>query len=54
VSPSVRRSSSVCSPAAGQAVLEAAGGHVTDLHGQPLRYGKPGYENPEFVARGLF
>ena len=38
--------------AAGQAVLEAAGGRVEDLQGQPLRYGKPGFENPDFVARG--
>ena len=38
--------------AAGHAVLRAAGGEVTDLAGAPLRYGKPGYENPHFVARG--
>ncbi len=38
--------------AAGQAVLEASGGRVEDLQGQPLRYGKPGFENPDFVARG--
>jgi len=38
--------------AAGQAVLEAAGGSVCSLAGQPLRYGKPGVENPHFVARG--
>ncbi|MBM3492317.1 MAG: 3'(2'),5'-bisphosphate nucleotidase CysQ [Alphaproteobacteria bacterium] len=38
--------------AAGQAVLEAAGGSVTTLDGRPLRYGKPGFENPHFVARG--
>ena len=38
--------------AAGHAVLSAAGGSVTDLHGAPLRYGKPGFENPHFVARG--
>ena len=39
--------------AAAQSVLCAAGGSVTDLHGAPLRYGKPGFENPAFVARGL-
>ncbi len=39
--------------AAGHAVLAAAGGSVTDLAGAPLRYGKPGFENPAFVARGL-
>ena len=38
--------------AAGQAVLEAAGGRIEDLEGQPLRYGKPGLENPDFVAWG--
>ena len=39
--------------AAGQAVLVAAGGAVRDTAGQPLRYGKPGFENPHFIARGL-
>jgi len=38
--------------AAGHAVLRAAGGEVFDLAGQPLRYGKPGFENPHFVAWG--
>lgn len=38
--------------AAGHAVLAAAGGGVVDLAGEPLRYGKPGYENPHFVAFG--
>lgn len=38
--------------AAGHAVLEAAGGCVLTLDGQPLRYGKPGFENPHFVAWG--
>lgn len=38
--------------AAGHAVLAAAGGSVCDLEGRPLRYGKPGFENPHFVARG--
>ena len=39
--------------AAGQAVLEAAGGEVLDdSTRQPLRYGKPGHRNPWFVARG--
>lgn len=37
--------------AAGQAVLEAAGGVVHDADtGTALRYGKPGFENPHFVA----
>ena len=38
--------------AAGQAVLTAAGGGVTDEHGAPFTYGKPGFENPPFVAWG--
>jgi 3'(2'), 5'-bisphosphate nucleotidase len=38
--------------AAGHAVLRAAGGEISDLSGAPLRYGKPGFENPHFVARG--
>jgi 3'(2'), 5'-bisphosphate nucleotidase len=41
--------------AAGQAVLEAAGGSVTELDGRPLLYGKldQGFRNPPFIARGL-
>jgi len=38
--------------AAGHAILLAAGGIVTDLERQPLIYGKPGYENPPFLAWG--
>jgi 3'(2'), 5'-bisphosphate nucleotidase len=38
--------------AAGQAVLEAAGGTVAALDGAPLRYGKPGFVNDGFIARG--
>jgi 3'(2'), 5'-bisphosphate nucleotidase len=38
--------------AAGHAVLAAAGGRVTGLDGEPLRYGKPGFRNGNFVARG--
>ena len=38
--------------AAGHAVLAAAGGSVCTLAGQPLAYGKPGLDNPDFVARG--
>lgn len=38
--------------AAGHAVLAAAGGSVRGLDGTPLTYGKPGYENPHFVASG--
>ena len=40
--------------AAGHAVLAAAGGGVYGIRdGQPLRYGKAGFENPHFVAQGL-
>lgn len=38
--------------AAGQAVLEAAGGRVMAEDGQPLRYGKPCFGNGGFVALG--
>ena len=38
--------------AAGHAVLLAAGGSVTTADGLPLRYGKPGFRNPHFIARG--
>ncbi|GAB4037527.1 MAG: 3'(2'),5'-bisphosphate nucleotidase CysQ [Rubrivivax sp.] len=38
--------------AAGHAVLAAAGGSVRDLQGAPLRYGKPGFDNPHFAASG--
>ncbi len=37
--------------AAGDAVLRGAGGHVVRFDGHaPLTYGKPGYENPFFIA----
>ena len=45
--------------AAGDAVLSAAGGAVTDLQGRPLVYGKRGrsgvkdFANPDFVAMGV-
>jgi 3'(2'), 5'-bisphosphate nucleotidase len=38
--------------AAGHAVLRAAGGEVTTLDDLPLRYGKPGFENADFIAWG--
>ena len=38
--------------AAGQAVLEAAGGRVETVDGVPLAYGKPGFKNPHFIAYG--
>jgi 3'(2'), 5'-bisphosphate nucleotidase len=36
--------------AAGHAVLAAAGGQVRTVDGAPLHYGKPGFDNPHFVA----
>ena len=39
--------------AAGHAVLRAAGGSVNRWDGTALLYGKPRFENPAFVARGL-
>lgn len=36
--------------AAAQAVLEAAGGFVHDMYGQPLKYGKAEILNPFFIA----
>jgi 3'(2'), 5'-bisphosphate nucleotidase len=38
--------------AAGHAIVVAAGGRVTRLDGSDLTYGKPGFDNPHFVARG--
>lgn len=38
-----------CAP---HAVVVAAGGSVETLDGQPLRYGKPGWDNPHFVCHG--
>ena len=38
--------------AAGHAVLAAAGGQIQTFDGAPLLYGKPGFENPHFVASG--
>ncbi len=39
--------------AAGDAVLRAAGGSVRTLEGADLLYGKDGFLNPRFIARGL-
>jgi 3'(2'), 5'-bisphosphate nucleotidase len=39
--------------AAGHAVLLAAGGSMTTLDGAPFFYGKTGFRNPGFIARGL-
>jgi len=39
--------------AAGQAVLEAAGGRVLGSNGQPLAYRKPGFRNGAFTAMAV-
>jgi 3'(2'), 5'-bisphosphate nucleotidase len=38
--------------AAGHAVVEAAGGTVTQVDGQPLKYNKENLLNPYFIVRG--
>jgi 3'(2'), 5'-bisphosphate nucleotidase len=38
--------------AAAHAVLLAAGGEVVTFDGKPLGYGKAGFRNPDFLARG--
>ena len=38
--------------AAGQAIVEAAGGHMEALDGKPFFYGKAGYLNPGFIVFG--
>ena len=39
--------------AAGHAVLAAAGGTMTTIDGKPFGYGKAGFANPHFLAKGL-
>jgi 3'(2'), 5'-bisphosphate nucleotidase len=39
--------------AAGHAVVLAAGGVVRETDGRPLRYGKPGFRNPSFIASAI-
>jgi len=38
--------------AAAQCIVEAAGGGVYSLDGDPLRYGKPGLKNPAIMTVG--
>jgi 3'(2'), 5'-bisphosphate nucleotidase len=38
--------------AAAQCIVEAAGGGVFSLDGEPLRYGKPGLKNPAIITVG--
>ena len=37
--------------AAGQAILEHAGGTVTDLNGDEVQYGKPKFKNPSLILK---
>jgi hypothetical protein len=50
--PALRHHDAAGYTAAGQAILEAAGGRVETLTGTPLRYGKPGLKNDGFLASG--
>jgi 3'(2'), 5'-bisphosphate nucleotidase len=38
--------------AAGHILVEEAGGRIETADGRPLLYGKPGFENPPFIAYG--
>jgi 3'(2'), 5'-bisphosphate nucleotidase len=38
--------------AAAQCIVEAAGGRLTDLAGEPLKYGKPEFRNPLLMTVG--
>ena len=38
--------------AAGHAIVHYAGGNVTDMDGNELQYGNPGFENPHFIVKG--
>jgi 3'(2'), 5'-bisphosphate nucleotidase len=38
--------------AAGHALVNAAGGVVTEVDGSPLRYGKPEFKNPDILVMG--
>jgi len=37
--------------AAGHAILEHAGGKITDFNGDKIFYGKPGFKNPSLILR---
>ena len=37
--------------AAGHAILEHAGGKLTDFNGDEVLYGKPGFKNPSLILR---
>ena len=38
--------------AAGHAILEHAGGTLTDFNGNKILYGKPGFKNPSLILKG--
>jgi len=38
--------------AAGHAILEHAGGKITDFNGDEILYGKPEFKNPSLILRG--
>jgi 3'(2'), 5'-bisphosphate nucleotidase len=38
--------------AAGHAILEHAGGKLTDFNGNQILYGKPEFKNPSLILRG--
>ena len=37
--------------AAGHAILEHAGGKITDFNGEEILYGKPGFRNPSLILK---
>ena len=37
--------------AAGHAILEHAGGKITDFNDDEILYGKPGFKNPSLIIR---
>ena len=37
--------------AAGHAILEHAGGKITDFNGNEILYGKPEFKNPSLIIR---
>ena len=38
--------------AAGHAILEHAGGSITDFNGNEILYGKPNFKNPSLILKG--
>ena len=50
--PVRRQGLSAMLEAAGHALVNAAGGVVTEVDGSPLRYGKPEFKNPDILVMG--